>query len=113
MEKRRVQAYLEEPYRRALQKLRQERKLTCQEACRVAIRQGLRQANEQKERKERIMQNTERLTMTVREMAEALRISYNTALRLTKQEGFPKVMIGKRAVIPIDSLKGWLKKEAE
>jgi len=54
----------------------------------------------------------ERLTMNVNELAEAMGISRPKAYELVKQEGFPRVIIGKRIVIPIESFRDWLNKNA-
>lgn len=50
----------------------------------------------------------ERATMTVREMAELLGISYNTANQLTWRENFPVIQIGRKKLIPRDALEAWL-----
>lgn len=50
----------------------------------------------------------EKLTVTVKELAEMLNIGKNHAYELVKIEGFPVIKFGKRIVIPIDALKEWL-----
>ena len=50
----------------------------------------------------------ERITLTVREMAELLGISYNTANQLTWRENFPVLQIGRKKLIPRDALDAWL-----
>lgn len=52
---------------------------------------------------------TEKLTVTVNEMAEMIGISRATAYDLTKREGFPAIRISeRRIIIPVDKLKEWL-----
>jgi excisionase family DNA binding protein len=55
----------------------------------------------------------EKLTVSIKEMAELLNISLPTAYKLTKTEGFPVLMIGKRQLIPIQGLQAWMKKNTE
>lgn len=50
----------------------------------------------------------ERITLTVREMAEMLGISYNTANQLTWRENFPVLQIGRKKLIPREALDEWL-----
>lgn len=50
----------------------------------------------------------ERITLTVREMAEMLGISYNTANQLTWRENFPVLQIGRKKLIPREALDAWL-----
>lgn len=51
----------------------------------------------------------EKLTVTVPEMAKMLGIGTWTGYNLIHKEGFPVIWIGKRAVIPVDGLKEWMK----
>lgn len=44
---------------------------------------------------------------TLAEMQEIFRISKPTALKLVHSEGFPKLVIGKRLLIPCNALKLW------
>ena len=53
-----------------------------------------------------------KLTYTVEEMGEALGISRVKAYELANSENFPKIRIGKRIVIPIDSLNRWLENQS-
>lgn len=55
---------------------------------------------------------TNKLAYSVLEMAEALSIGKTAAYELVKREGFPKVVIGTRIVIPIARLEAWLETEA-
>ena len=50
----------------------------------------------------------ERITLTVKEMAEMLGISYNTANQLTWRENFPVLQIGRKKLIPREALDAWL-----
>ena len=54
----------------------------------------------------------DKLTVTVEEMAEIVGVSRPTAYELIHKEGFPTVRIGRRIVIPLDSLKRWLEEQA-
>lgn len=53
----------------------------------------------------------EKLTYTVDELAQALSIGRNQAYNLCHEQGFPSIRIGKRLIIPVDSLREWLKKQ--
>ena len=46
----------------------------------------------------------------VRELAEALGVSVNTALALTRRADFPSAKLGKRTVTPVAALNEWLAK---
>ena len=48
------------------------------------------------------------LTLTVMEVAEALRISRAGAYDLVRTEGFPALKIGSRIVIPKDQFIEWM-----
>jgi len=50
----------------------------------------------------------QRLTLTVREMAQALGICRSKAYELVARADFPSVRLGKKVVIPIDALHEWL-----
>ena len=54
----------------------------------------------------------EKLTVTVDEMAKIVGVSRPTAYELIHKEGFPTVRLGRRIVIPLDSLKRWLEEQA-
>lgn len=49
-----------------------------------------------------------KLAYSVQEMAEVLSIGKTAAYELVKRDGFPKVMIGTRIIIPITLLEAWL-----
>lgn len=53
----------------------------------------------------------EKLTYTVDELAQALSIGRNQAYNLCHEQGFPSIRIGKRLIIPVDSLREWLKEQ--
>ena len=56
---------------------------------------------------------TDKLTLSVEEMAKTLGISKPTAYELIKRPGFPAVRLSeRRIVIPVDSLRTWLNVEA-
>lgn len=55
---------------------------------------------------------TEKLAYSVTEMAEALSIGKTAAYELVKREGFPKVMVGTRIIVPVKRLDTWLAEEA-
>ena len=50
----------------------------------------------------------EQMTITVKEMAKQLNISLPTAYKLLKSDDFPKFYIGRKILIPVESLKEWL-----
>ena len=54
----------------------------------------------------------DRLTYTVEEMGKALGISRVKAYEIANSKDFPKIRIGKRIVIPIDSLYKWLESKS-
>lgn len=53
-----------------------------------------------------------KLTYTVEEMGEAIGVSRVKAYELANSKDFPKIRIGKRIVIPIDSLSKWLESQS-
>ena len=56
---------------------------------------------------------SEKLTVSVDEMAAMLGISRPVAYELTKREGFPAVRISERRIIvPVEALKKWLNEQA-
>lgn len=52
------------------------------------------------------------LTYNLAEAAEALHVSRPTMLSLVHTDGFPAFRIGRRWIIPTDSLKQWLHEQA-
>lgn len=56
---------------------------------------------------------TEKLTVTVDEMAEMLGICRLTAYQLAHSKGFPAIRISaRRIVIPVEALKKWIAVQA-
>ncbi len=51
---------------------------------------------------------TERLTMTVAELADTLQVSLPTAYTIARSDGFPAVRIGKRMLINRARVQDWL-----
>lgn len=57
---------------------------------------------------------TDKLTVTVPEMAKLLGISRPLAYELAKRDGFPAVRLSeRRIVIPVDRLHEWLNRQAQ
>lgn len=50
----------------------------------------------------------EKLTISVEEVGEILGVGRNSAYTLVHQPGFPAIRLGKRIVVPIESLRIWL-----
>ena len=57
---------------------------------------------------ERTTATAERATLTVKELAEYIGVSYNTANELTWIEGFPVIQLGRKKLIPKNALDAWL-----
>ena len=56
---------------------------------------------------------TEKMTVSVEEMAERLGISRSVAYQLVKERDFPAIRVGgRRLIIPIKSLERWLDERA-
>ncbi|MBQ1965267.1 MAG: helix-turn-helix domain-containing protein [Clostridia bacterium] len=56
---------------------------------------------------------TDKLTVSVDEMASMLGISRPVAYELTRREGFPAVRVSERRIIvPVEALKRWLNEQA-
>ncbi len=73
----------------------------------LAELQAIRSLLEQQNRE------SQQLTYTVPEAAEAVGISRNNAYQLVHRADFPSVRIGGRWVVPKDSLRRWLECQAE
>ena len=56
---------------------------------------------------------SEKLTMNVTELSQALGISKPTAYELTRRADFPSLKIGRRVVIPTESFQRWLVNTSE
>ena len=54
----------------------------------------------------------EKLTYTVKEMAEAVGVSLPTAYEMIHIHDFPVIRVGRKVIIPIASLKLWLERRA-
>lgn len=50
----------------------------------------------------------DKMAYSVPELAKVLSIGRNTAYELIQRADFPKVTIGRRIIIPVDSLRSWL-----
>ena len=47
-------------------------------------------------------------TLTVMQVAAALQISRSKSYALVRSEGFPKIRLGKKLLVPITSFEEWL-----
>ncbi|MBR2782942.1 MAG: helix-turn-helix domain-containing protein [Firmicutes bacterium] len=57
---------------------------------------------------------TEKLTVSVDELAKLLGVSRPTAYALTHQTGFPSIRISdRRIIVPVDALRIWLAEQAK
>lgn len=54
----------------------------------------------------------EKLAYNAKEAAATLGISLPTFYELSNRADFPCVRIGRRVIVPVDSLRAWLAKEA-
>ena len=50
--------------------------------------------------------------LSVKELADYLGVSETVAYRLTHSEGFPVLRLGKRRLVPVESLKEWIEKQS-
>ena len=55
---------------------------------------------------------SERDFLTAREVQAALGISKNKAYNLVNSEGFPKLRLGRRIVVPVKQFEAWIEKQA-
>lgn len=55
---------------------------------------------------------TEKLTLTVKEMADLMGISIPKAYELTCIDGFPVIRVGRKKVIPKESFYCWLNQQS-
>lgn len=54
----------------------------------------------------------QKMTLTVKEMAELVGVLLPQAYKLTERSDFPLVRIGRKKLIPVDELKRWMENEA-
>lgn len=54
----------------------------------------------------------EKLAYSAKEAAAALGISLPTFYELSNRADFPCIRVGRRVLVPVDSLKKWLAKES-
>lgn len=54
------------------------------------------------------MNKSNRLFYTVTELAEIIPLGKNTLYRLVNTEDFPKVIVGKKILIPVEELRKYL-----
>lgn len=56
---------------------------------------------------------TEKMTVSVEEMATMIGVSRSVAYQLAKERGFPAIRVGeRRLIIPVKSLERWLDERA-
>ncbi len=53
------------------------------------------------------------LTLTAPEVGEVLGISRASAYELVRSEGFPRMIIGKRILVPRDKFLAWIDQQTE
>jgi|LSQX01.1.fsa_nt_gb excisionase family DNA binding protein len=51
----------------------------------------------------------EKLTLSVEELGKQLNICKQSAYKLINSRGFPVLTLGKRKVVPVETLKTWLR----
>ena len=54
-----------------------------------------------------------KLAYSVEELAKKLSIGLSGAYNLVKSEGFPKITVGRRVIIPAAPLDIWLERQAQ
>jgi excisionase family DNA binding protein len=59
------------------------------------------------------MESTIARMLSVQEVQKLLNVSKDTVYKLTHTEGFPKIRIGKRVLIPEQELGAWIKAHIE
>lgn len=52
--------------------------------------------------------NIEKMTLSVKELAQVMGIGENAARQLCKSKGFPAIKVGSRTLIPIRKFEEWL-----
>lgn len=58
------------------------------------------------------MQNVPKLTMTVKEMAQALGVSLPVAYDLVNKKGFPAFRLGRKILVRADGLNDWIRRNS-
>lgn len=59
------------------------------------------------------MEHSKALTISVEELGRRLNISRSKAYELTKLNGFPKLRIGARVLIPLVQLEQWITSQSK
>lgn len=54
----------------------------------------------------------EKRVFTVEEVRNILNIGRNSVYKLVKQPSFPKILIGKKILIPINEFESWIKEQS-
>lgn len=57
--------------------------------------------------------NNQTGTLNVKQLADYLGIGLNVSYSLVRRPDFPALRIGKRIVVPLEALNGWLKTNSE
>lgn len=56
---------------------------------------------------------SDKLTLTVKEMSKILGIGANKAYQLTKTEDFPTIRLGTKILIPVKGLNEWIENQSK
>lgn len=56
-------------------------------------------------------ENQETLVYTIDEFADLFKISKSMAYQIARADGFPKIRMGKRILIPKNELEQWMKEK--
>ncbi|HIT72517.1 MAG TPA: helix-turn-helix domain-containing protein [Candidatus Fimicola cottocaccae] len=56
---------------------------------------------------------SDKLTLTVKEMSKILGIGANKAYQLTKIEDFPTIRLGTKILIPVKGLNEWIENQSK
>ena len=59
-----------------------------------------------------IEMENEKMTITVKELSQIMRISIPKAYELANTEKFPCINVGRRKIIPFESFKHWMERQA-
>ena len=55
----------------------------------------------------------DKLCLNSQEAANALGISLPTFYELSNRADFPRIIVGRRVLVPVEALRAWLAREAE